>query len=84
MKIFSFCEHLRQWIPVEIEVSLIPGLPQIHILGLPDSSLKESVLKIKSALKVQGFKLPKGQQVIVNIRGGDFKKKSLGLDLAIV
>lgn len=83
MKIFSFCEHHRDWVPVEIEVSFIPGLPQIHLLGMPDSALKESLIKIKSALRFQGFELPKSKQIIVNIRGGDFKKKSQGLDLAI-
>lgn len=83
MKILSFCERYREWVPVEIEVSLIPGLPQIHLLGLPDQAVKESLIKIKSAIRFQGFDLPKAKQIIVNIRGGDFKKKSPGLDLAI-
>lgn len=83
MKILSFCEHRHQWVEVEIEVSLIPGLPQMHLLGLPDQRVKESLLKIKSALRLQGFNLPKAKQIIVNLRGGDFKKNSRGLDLAI-
>lgn len=84
MKIYSFCEYHRDWIRVEIEVSLIPGLPQIHLLGLPDQVIKESMIKIKSALRFQGYTLPKAKQIIVNIRGGDFKKKSSGVELAIV
>lgn len=83
MKILSFCEYRHNWVEVEIEVSLIPGLPQMHLLGLPDPRVKESLLKIKSALKIQGFELPKSKQILVNIRGGDFKKTSRGLDLAI-
>lgn len=81
MKIFGFCQHFNNWVQVEIEVSLIPGLPLIHILGLPDQAVKESSIKIKSAMRSQNFEFPKAKQIIINIRGGDFKKKSPGLDL---
>lgn len=83
MKIFGFCQHFNSWVQVEIEVSLVPGLPLIHILGLPDQAVKESSIKIKSALRSQNFEFPKARQIIINIRGGDFKKKSPGLDLPI-
>lgn len=83
MKILSFCEYRHHWVEIEVEVSLIPGLPQMHLLGLADQRAKESLLKIKSALRFQGYSLPKAKQIIVNLRGGDFKKSSRGLDLAI-
>lgn len=84
MKVIGFSQRLKEWIPTEIEVSLIPGLPQIHLIGQADLILKESLLKIKSVIKSLGIELPKSKQIIVNLRGGDFRKKSLDLELAMV
>lgn len=84
MKIIGFCQRLKESIPVEIEVSFIPGLPQIHLIGQADPVLKESLIKIKSIIRSLDIELPKGKQIIVNLRGGDFRKKSLDLELPIV
>jgi magnesium chelatase family protein len=72
--------HLR---PVEVELVLIPGLPQIHFLGLPDQIIKESIHRIKSAIRSQGFEFPKTKQILVNIRPQHIKKSSRGLELAV-
>ena len=69
--------------PIEVEVSLCPGLPQIYFLGLVDKSIKESAYRIKSALKHQGFSFPRTKKVLVNLRPGNLKKSSLGLELAV-
>jgi magnesium chelatase family protein len=69
--------------PVEVEIALWPGLPQIHFLGLADSHLKESSLRIKSAIKSAGFKFPVAQQIVVNLRPTHIKKSSKGLELAV-
>ena len=68
---------------VEVELTLTPGLPQFQIMGLPDTNIKESQLRIKSALKHQGFDWPAGKKVLVNLRPAYMKKSSRGLDLAI-
>lgn len=68
---------------IEIEVSLLPGLPKFTIIGLPDSSLKEGVLRLKAALFNQGFDWPRGQQVIVNLRPSGLKKLNQDLEFAI-
>ncbi len=68
---------------VEIELSLAPGLPQFHFIGLPDTALRESALRIRSAIREQGFELPKAQQVLVHVKPTHLKKTSRGLDLAI-
>ncbi len=83
MKIFSFTRDGLNLIPFEIEVSFMPGLPQIQIMGLPDQVIKESQLRVKSALQRQGFSFPKAQQILVNLKPSYIKKKSQGLDLAI-
>jgi magnesium chelatase family protein len=68
---------------VEVEVVLTPGLPQIQIVGLPDQVIKESALRIRSALKKQGFEFPKAQTILVNLRPSHLKKNSLGIELAV-
>lgn len=73
-------DHL---VPAEVEVVLLPGLPQIHVLGLPDQVIKESLHRVKSALRSQGFEWPKAKQILVNIRPVDRRKSSGGLELAI-
>ena len=69
--------------PVRVEVVLTPGLSQIHILGMADAVIKESSRRILSALRHQGFRIPPGKQVLVNLHPNYVRKKSQGLDLAI-
>jgi magnesium chelatase family protein len=70
--------------PIEVEVALLPGLPVIHFLGRADAQIKESALRIKSAIKMQGFEFPKARQIIVNLKPNHLKKNSSGLELAVV
>jgi magnesium chelatase family protein len=83
MKVKSFVLQKDQLIPIQVEVTLLPGLPQMHFLGLPDQNIKESVLRIRSSLKHQGFDWPKAHQVVVNLRPSTLKKSSRGLELAV-
>ncbi|MCB9024722.1 MAG: ATP-binding protein [Bdellovibrionaceae bacterium] len=83
MKVKSFIKHGIEWCPVEIEISFLPGLPQFQFLGLPDTALRESQWRIKSAIKQQGFQWPRGKQIIVNMRPQHIRKSSQGLEFAI-
>lgn len=83
MKIQSFIKQNESLVPVEVEVSLMPGLPQIQFLGLADQAIKESTDRIKSAIRQQGFEFPSHQKVVVNLRPSGIKKNSQGLDLAV-
>jgi magnesium chelatase family protein len=83
MKVTSFYREGLRLCPMEIELTLIPGLPQIKILGLPDTVAKESIDRIRVALKAQGFVWPKARQIMVQLHPVHVKKSSLGLDLAI-
>jgi len=69
-------------VPVEIEVDLAQGLPGITIVGLPDSSVKESKERIRSALKNSGFHFPM-KKVVVNLAPAGLKNEGSGFDLAI-
>ncbi|MCB0419372.1 MAG: ATP-binding protein, partial [Bdellovibrionales bacterium] len=83
MRIFSFYKKGLELAPVEIEISLMRGLPQFQFMGLPDMAIKESQLKIRSALKRQGYTLPKAEQILVNLKPGYVKKSSRGIELAV-
>ena len=69
--LFSENNSLRE---VELEIKLVPGLPSIQFLGLPDQHMKESAFRIKSAIKSQGFEFPKTKQILVNLRPSHIKK----------
>lgn len=83
MKIRSLTEVASQYIPIDVEVRLIPGLPQVHFLGGADPRLKESSLRLKSAFRACGLKFPKAQQVVVNLTPSHIKKISPGVELAV-
>ena len=83
MQVYSFIDNEYEFLKAEIEITLFPGIPDLKITGLPDVSIKESGIRIKSALKASGFDWPKRHQVLVHIRPNHIKKKSLGMDLAI-
>lgn len=83
MMVRSFMNNGANLAPIEVEIQLLPGLPDIKFIGLPDQHLRESVARIKSAIRAQGFQFPRAQQVVVNLRPNHIKKSSLGLDLAV-
>ena len=83
MKFFSFVQDGFLLSPVEVQVSLLPGLPDIKFSGLADMGIKESATRLKSAFKKCGFHWPLRQQIIVNLSPACIRKNSLGLDLAL-
>ena len=83
MKIQSFILDQGVLTPVEVELTLWPGLPSIQFLGRADQHLKESALRIKSAIRACGYDYPKASQILVNLRPSHIKKTSRGLELAV-
>lgn len=83
MQVRSFTRQGLQLVPIEVEVTLAPGLPTVRFFGQADQQTKESYRKIKAAIQNQGFRFPRTQQVLVNLRPSHIKKSCQGLDLAI-
>ena len=73
-------------IPVTIEVNVVPASSEASehkiIVGLPDSSVKESFSRIEAALTNIGLKMPK-ENITVNLAPGDIRKEGTGFDLPI-
>lgn len=67
---------------VQVECSLIKGLPSFTIVGLGDSSIQESKERVKAALSKEGIALPP-YKLIVNLSPADLKKSGSVFDLPI-
>lgn len=83
MKFFSFARDGFFLNPVEVQVNLLPGLPDVKFSGLVDTAIKESATRLKSAFRKTGFQWPLRQQIIINLSPSYIKKSSPGMDLAI-
>lgn len=67
---------------VTVEVHLSNGLPAFLIVGLPETSVKESKERVRSALVNSGFLFPE-QRITVNLAPADLPKDGGRYDLAI-
>jgi magnesium chelatase family protein len=67
---------------IEVEVDVSGGLPEFTIVGLPDTTVKESKERVRTAIKNAGFDFPP-RKIIVNLAPADIKKEGPGFDLAI-
>lgn len=68
--------------PVQVEVDVQTGLPQVQIVGLPDAAVRESRERVRAAIKNCGFDLTP-RSVIINLAPADLRKEGNHLDLAI-
>src|SRR5206468_1688196 len=71
-KVISACLHGVDGKLVEVEVDLSNGLPQMNIVGLPDSAIKESMERVRAAVKNCGFQFPL-QRITVNLAPADVR-----------
>jgi magnesium chelatase family protein len=69
--------------PVQVEVDVQPsGIPSTHIVGLPDTAVRESRERIRAAIKNCGFSLQR-KATVINLAPADVRKEGNLLDLAI-
>ncbi len=68
--------------PVHVEVDLSNGLPAFDIVGLPDSAVKESRERVRTAIRNSGFSFPV-KRITVNLAPADTKKEGAAFDLPI-
>lgn len=69
-------------VPVTVEVDVGDGLPRTTIVGLPDSTVRESQERLVAAFKRTGLELPPGR-VTVNLSPADLRKTGNHYDLPI-
>lgn len=66
---------------ITIEVNITNGI-NFFLVGLPDSAIKESQQRIKSALETNGYKYP-GKEITINMAPADMRKEGSAFDLSI-
>jgi len=67
---------------IEVEVDISGGLPQFSVVGLPDTTVRESRDRVRAALRNTGFSFPV-RKITVNLAPAGVKKEGAGLDFAI-
>lgn len=81
IKVFASTVHGINATTITVEVNAIQGT-KYYIVGLPDNAVKESLQRISSALKTNGYRMP-GQKVVINLAPADIRKEGSAFDLPI-
>lgn len=81
-KIICYTLHGLDGIPVEVETDVNKGIPAYEMVGLPDTAVKESKERVRSAIKNSGLLFPL-HKITVNFAPADIKKEGASFDLAI-
>ena len=68
-------------VPVTVEIDINNGIG-IHLVGLADTAVRESLLRIMTALQAMGFRIP-GKKIVINLAPADMHKNGSGYDLPI-
>lgn len=67
---------------IEVEVDSGRGLASFTLVGLPDAAVKESIERVRSAIRNSGLKFP-NNRITVNLAPADVKKIGPAYDLPI-
>ena len=81
VKTFSSSVTGIEAVIVTIEVNVSPGV-RFFLVGLPDSTVKESQQRIESAFRSMNLRWP-GKQVLINMAPADIKKEGSAFDLPL-
>jgi len=67
---------------VRVEVDVSSGLPAFMTVGLPDSAVRESRERVRTAIRNAGFPFP-SDRITVNLAPADLRKEGAAFDLPI-
>ncbi len=67
---------------VSVEVHLSAGLPALNIVGLPETAVRESKDRVRSALITAGYEFPL-KRITINLAPADLPKEGARFDLPI-
>ena len=80
--IYSFSPFGYEGSIVSVEVDLRSGIPATDIVGLADSSVKETRERVQIAIRNSGLEYP-SERVLIALSPADLKKEGNGFDLSI-
>lgn len=67
---------------IEVEADVAPGLPNLIVVGLPDTAVQEAKIRVRSAIINSDITFPR-TRVTVNLAPADLKKEGSSFDLPI-
>jgi len=67
---------------INVEVDTVNSIPQIAIIGLPDTAISEARERLRLAIKNSGYSFPQ-TKVVINLAPADLKKEGSSYDLAM-
>src|SRR6476659_1376340 len=82
VKIFGSAVYGVEAITITVEVNWMATGKDCLIVGLPDNAVKESMQRVESAIKTNGYIMPR-TRIVVNLAPADIKKSGTAFDLPI-
>ncbi|MFK8017857.1 MAG: YifB family Mg chelatase-like AAA ATPase [Gammaproteobacteria bacterium] len=69
--------------PVRVEVHIAEGLPKMTIVGLAQTTVKESTERVRAAIVNSNFQFPSDKRITISLAPAELRKEGGGFDLAI-
>jgi magnesium chelatase family protein len=82
VKTFGSAVYGVEAVTITIEQNWIGSGKDTTIVGLPDSAIKESMHRVESTIRSNGFEWPR-TRVVINLAPADIKKSGTAFDLPI-
>ncbi len=79
MKTFGSAVYGVEAITITVEANVLGG-SKYYIVGLPDNAVKESIQRVESAVKSNGYHMPR-TKLVINLAPSDIKKSGSAFDL---
>lgn len=67
---------------INVEVDTLNSIPQVAIVGLPDTAISEAKERLRLAIKNSSYSFP-STKVVINLAPADLKKEGSSYDLAM-
>lgn len=81
-RVLSSTIHGIEALAVDVETSIRGGIPKFSIIGLGDGAIREAKDRVPSAIRLSGFRFPRGP-ILVNLAPAEIKKEGSCFDLPI-
>ena len=82
IKTFGSAVYGVEAITISVEVDINNQGKNYYIVGLPDNAIKESLQRVESVIKSNGYFMPR-TKLLVNLAPADIRKSGTAFDLAI-
>ncbi|WP_302695809.1 magnesium chelatase domain-containing protein, partial [Paenibacillus sp. GbtcB18] len=73
-KVTRACLERVDGMSIEVEIHIANGLPQINVVGLPATAVRESIDRVRTAIKNCGFQFPH-ERITDNLAPADLRKE---------